>query len=165
MAPRRPPIRLPYTVPFVLTTSASVQAIATEAGRSQQRRGERQFHQQLRHWQWHRTARCLLFQPVQNICNDPATLVRMDTNINFNWGTGSPDPSISADNFTVRWTGSVQPQFNETYTFYTTTDDGVRLWVNGQLLIDEWVDQSATTYKRFHHPQRPAALQHPDGLL
>ena len=45
----------------------------------------------------------------------------------------------------MRWTGSVQPQFNETYTFYTTTDDGVRLWVNGQLLIDDWVDQSATT--------------------
>ena len=56
--------------------------------------------------------------------------------INFNWGNGAPDPEHQADDFTVRWTGSVQPQFNETYTFYTTTDDGVRLWVNGQLLVD-----------------------------
>ena len=40
----------------------------------------------------------------------------------------------------------VQPLFNETYTFYTTTDDGVRLWVNGQLIIDHWVPQSPTTW-------------------
>ena len=44
------------------------------------------------------------------------------------------------------WTGAVQPQFNENYTFYTTTDDGVRLWVNGQLIIDKWVDQPATEW-------------------
>jgi hypothetical protein len=50
------------------------------------------------------------------------------------------------DDFTVRWTGAVQPQFSQTYTFYTKTDDGVRLWVNGQLLIDEWVDQGATEW-------------------
>jgi hypothetical protein len=42
------------------------------------------------------------------------------------------------------WTGMVQPQFNETYTFYTTTQDGVRLWVNGQLLVDDWMEQSPT---------------------
>ena len=71
--------------------------------------------------------------------------MRIDPTINFNWGAGSPDPSISVDSFTVRWTGSVQPQFSEIYTFYTTTDDGVRLWVNGQLLVDDWVDQAATT--------------------
>jgi hypothetical protein len=77
---------------------------------------------------------------------NPPTLVRVDPTVNFNWGTGSPDPSISSDFFTVRWTGAVQPQFNETYTFYTTTDDGVRLWVNGQLLVDKWIDQAATEW-------------------
>jgi hypothetical protein len=40
----------------------------------------------------------------------------------------------------------VQPLFNENYTFYTTTDDGVRLWVNGQLIIDHWAAQSPTTW-------------------
>jgi hypothetical protein len=53
---------------------------------------------------------------------------------------------MATNNYTVRWTGLVQPIFNETYTFYTTTDDGVRLWVNGQLLIDKWVGQSPTTW-------------------
>src|SRR6185369_17015842 len=77
---------------------------------------------------------------------DPPTLVRTDAVVNFNWSTGSPAGGISSDDFTVRWTGSVQPQFTGTYTFYTTTDDGVRLWVNGQLIIDEWVDQGATEW-------------------
>jgi uncharacterized repeat protein (TIGR03806 family) len=76
----------------------------------------------------------------------PPTLVRTDSVVNFSWDTGSPDPRISVDQFTVRWTGAVQPQFNETYTFYTTTDDGVRVWVNGQLLIDHWVNQGPTTW-------------------
>jgi len=77
---------------------------------------------------------------------NPPTLERTDATVNFDWGSGSPDPSISVDDFTVRWTGAVQPQFSQTYTFYTKTDDGVRLWVNGQLLIDEWVDQFATEW-------------------
>jgi hypothetical protein len=74
------------------------------------------------------------------------TLVRTDLTVNFDWGNGSPDLSISADHFTARWTGSVQPQFNEAYTFYTTTDDGVRLFVNGQSVIDQWKDQSPTEW-------------------
>jgi hypothetical protein len=73
---------------------------------------------------------------------NPPTLLRTDAVVNFNWGQGSPDPSISTSNFTVRWTGSVQAQWTEPYTFYTTTDDGVRLWVNGLLLIDQWHGQS-----------------------
>ena len=76
----------------------------------------------------------------------PAALTRIDPTINFNWGQNSPGPSVSRNSFSVRWTGFVQPQFTETYTFYTKTDDGVRLWVNGVLLIDHWVDQSATEW-------------------
>ena len=74
------------------------------------------------------------------------TLVRTDPTIDFNWGNGSPDPSITPNTFTVRWTGSVQPQFSENYTFSATADDGVRLWVNGQLIIDHWVDEAPTTW-------------------
>jgi hypothetical protein len=76
--------------------------------------------------------------------NNPPTLVRTDATVNFDWGTGgAPDPSINGNLFTALWTGAVQPQFNETYHFYTTTDDGVRLWVNGQLIINEWMNQGA----------------------
>src|SRR5262249_802748 len=38
----------------------------------------------------------------------------------------------------------VQAQYSETYTFYTESDDGVRLWVNGQLLVDNWTDHAPT---------------------
>jgi glucose/arabinose dehydrogenase len=69
-------------------------------------------------------------------------ITRIDSTINFNWNNGSPDPSMGADNFTVRWTGGIQTGFSETYTFYTYTDDGVRLWIDDQLLIDKWIDQS-----------------------
>jgi hypothetical protein len=64
--------------------------------------------------------------------------------VDFNWGTGSPDPSIAADNFSARWTGQVQPVSTQAYTFYTVSDDGVRLWVNNQLVIDNWTDHAPT---------------------
>lgn len=75
---------------------------------------------------------------------DPATLVRLDPTVNFDWGNGSPDPSIDTNHFVVRWTGLVQPIYSENYTFITTTDDGVRLWVDGQQVIDHWLDQGPT---------------------
>jgi PA14 domain-containing protein/Big-like domain-containing protein/malectin (di-glucose binding ER protein)/ASPM-SPD-2-Hydin domain-containing protein len=65
-------------------------------------------------------------------------LTRLDPTVNFSWGSGSPSPQIGADTFSVRWTGFVRADFGETYTFFTTADDGVRLWVNGQKLIDDW---------------------------
>ncbi len=51
------------------------------------------------------------------------------------WGSGTPAPGlINPENFTVRWTGQVQPQFSEEYTFSVIADDGCALWINGQLL-------------------------------
>lgn len=74
-------------------------------------------------------------------------LTRQDAAINFAWGGGSPDSTIPADNFSVRWTGSVLPSTTGSYTFRTTSDDGVRLWVNDVLVIDQWKDQGATSYE------------------
>ena len=71
-------------------------------------------------------------------------LTRVDPTVNFEWGAGSPAPVIGADTFSVRWAGQVQAQFTETYRFYTRTDDGVRLWVNGRLLIDDWNHHAVT---------------------
>jgi len=51
-------------------------------------------------------------------------LSRVDPGVNFDWGNGSPDPSIGVDTFSVRWTGQVVPLFSETYTFFTLSDDG-----------------------------------------
>jgi hypothetical protein len=71
-------------------------------------------------------------------------VTRTDPTVNFDWGTGSPDPSIGVDTFSVRWTGQVETPFSQTYTFYTVSDDGVRLWVNGVLIIDNWTDHAPT---------------------
>src|SRR5262245_17906116 len=78
---------------------------------------------------------------------------RTDSTINFEWASGLPDPSLPSDKFSVRWTGQIQPRYSESYTFYTYTDDGVRLWVDGLLIIDKWVDQPPT-----EHSSRGIAL-------
>jgi GH43 family beta-xylosidase len=66
-------------------------------------------------------------------------MTRQDIAIDFDFGNASPvQPQMSSDTFSVRWTGQVQPEFSEAYTFHVTADDGVRLWVRGQLLIDRW---------------------------
>jgi hypothetical protein len=71
-------------------------------------------------------------------------LTRTDATVDFDWGSGAPDPSMGADTFSVRWTGQVEAPVSGSYTFYTTSDDGVRLWVNGQQLINNWTDHPPT---------------------
>jgi hypothetical protein len=73
------------------------------------------------------------------------TLTRLDPTVDFDFSTGSPDPSLPADLFQIRWHGQVQPLYGDTYIFSTTSDDGARLWVNGQLVVNRWQNQSATT--------------------
>ncbi len=62
---------------------------------------------------------------------------RTDANINFNWLAGI-NPAGSADSFSVRWTGAIKAPTSGTFTFYTQSDEGVRMWVNGVLIIDNW---------------------------
>jgi hypothetical protein len=72
-------------------------------------------------------------------------VTRIDSRVNFDWGTGSPDDAIESNTFSARWTGLVEPKVDGEYTFYTYSDDGVRLWVGGQPVIDNWTLHSATT--------------------
>jgi PA14 domain len=71
-------------------------------------------------------------------------LVRTDATIDFDWADGAPSEQISPDTFSARWMGQVQADHSETYRFYTHSDDGVRLWVNHQLLIDHWANHAVT---------------------
>jgi hypothetical protein len=72
-------------------------------------------------------------------------LVRNDIDIAFDWGSGSPAPAVPADNFSARWTRTAN--FDEgAYRFSARVDDGVRLWVDGLLIINEWHPGSLTTY-------------------
>jgi hypothetical protein len=71
-------------------------------------------------------------------------LSRCESAIDHDWGTNRPGPGVNVDNFSARWTG----QFafaGGSYTFNSTTDDGVRVYVDGSLLIDGWQDGAATT--------------------
>jgi uncharacterized protein (DUF1800 family) len=72
-------------------------------------------------------------------------LTRVDPTIDFTWTNGTL-PNLSNGLYTVRWTGQVRPQYSETYFFDTVSDDGVKLWVNDQLLIDKWQTQSGTEW-------------------
>jgi hypothetical protein len=78
--------------------------------------------------------------PSTSLAFSNLKLTRTDAAVNFNWGTGSPAKKISRDTFAVRWTGQVEPRYSEAYTFTVYADDGVRLWINGELITpsDTW---------------------------
>jgi uncharacterized repeat protein (TIGR03806 family) len=134
-----------YAGSFLLTTSAVVQAIATKPGWVNSGIVSAGFLNSSAVG----TGTGLLGQYWSNrlaaapFTGSP-TLTRTDATVNFDWGNVAPDPKIGADHFTVKWTGSLVPQFDGVYTLYTTTDDGTRLFINGQTVVDRWVDQAAT---------------------
>jgi len=73
---------------------------------------------------------------------------RIDNSINFNWRSSAPISGSPADNFSVRWNGIFQPPHasgDRDYRFTVRTDDGVRLYVNSVLVVDQWVDRGPTT--------------------
>jgi hypothetical protein len=66
-------------------------------------------------------------------------MTRIDPEINFDWGTASPEPNVvPEEGFSIRWAGAVEIPAAGEWTFWTHADDGVRLYVNGQLLIEVW---------------------------
>ena len=78
-----------------------------------------------------------------NLTGDPA-MVRLDEKVYFDWGEGSPDSKINADRFSVRWTGEFVAPYSGEYKFYLKTDDGVRFYLNDNLILDKWMDRSPT---------------------
>ncbi|HEV2319653.1 MAG TPA: PA14 domain-containing protein, partial [Verrucomicrobiae bacterium] len=135
-----------YTGPFVLTKTAGLKVVAVMPGSPDSSVSAATF---INSASLGNGTGLLGQYYASTFPNNPfvgSPLVRTDAVINFNWDTNSPDPSIPTNNYTVKWTGLIQPLFSEPYTFSTTTDDGTRLWVNGQEIINEWVAQSPTTW-------------------
>jgi autotransporter-associated beta strand protein len=132
-----------YTGPITITTTVNLQAIAVKSGAANSGIASAAFINTaalgsgagLTAQYWSNTTSAAFTNVAFNAA---PTLTRTDAVVNFNWSTTGPDPSVGQSSFAVRWTGSVQPQYSETYTFTTIADDGVRLWVNGQLLINDW---------------------------
>jgi len=74
----------------------------------------------------------------------PPVLTRSEANLDYDWGTGSPDPSIPPDRFSARWFRYIDV-VPGTYRFTATSDDGIRVWVDNHLLINEWYDHASMT--------------------
>ncbi|ARK09938.2 PA14 domain-containing protein [Fibrella sp. ES10-3-2-2] len=75
----------------------------------------------------------------------PAVFSRTDAVVDFDWGNGSPGSGVGVDSYSVRWTGQVEAPVTGNYTFTTIADDGVRLWVNGVQVINDWIDHAPNT--------------------
>jgi uncharacterized repeat protein (TIGR03806 family) len=132
-----------YSAPFVVTNTVNVSAVAAKAGSVNSGVAVAAFVNTaaaghgtgLQGQYWTNTAAAAF---TNTGFATAATLTRTDAVVNFDWSVSGPAPTIGTSNYTVRWTGAVQAQYNETYTFTTVADDGVRLWVNGQLLVNDW---------------------------
>lgn len=81
--------------------------------------------------------------------SDAPTLIRTDSQINFDWTNGTPAPSLTPFNFSVRWQGYFDFQQGD-YTFTALTSDGMRVFLDGTLVIDSWRDQPATVHTALH---------------
>ncbi len=93
--------------------------------------------------------------PPEQWFNSEPKLTRIDRQIAFNWsGQAKPQPMLevppplSAERFAVRWEGRVEAEFTEAYRFTTQNNDGIRVWLDGKLIVDDWNDfQSGLLYQ------------------
>ncbi len=72
------------------------------------------------------------------------TLVRTDSHVDFHWGDGSYAANQPVDHFSARWAGYFVPKKSGDYTFYTNSDDGARLYLDDERVIDDWQRHSET---------------------
>jgi beta-glucosidase len=75
----------------------------------------------------------------------PAVTTRTDARIDFDWGRYNPTAELTGNNFSVRWTGKLTPPESGNYTLGFTADDGARLYLDGELLIDAWTSNPKKT--------------------
>lgn len=79
----------------------------------------------------------------KDLSGEPA-LVRLDEEIDFNWDDNSPDwNKVYWEGFSVRWTGQFIAPETGNFEFSLYTDDGSRLYINDELLIDSWTDRGS----------------------
>lgn len=84
-----------------------------------------------------------------NLKKDAATTVasQLDPLIDFNWGMAKAHPSLPPNGFKIVWEGKLLPEFSEPYRLRLVADGGVKLWVNNQLVIDDWIETSFPVYR------------------
>lgn len=72
-------------------------------------------------------------------------LTRVEREVDFDWAMMSPGPGVPADDFSVRWTGKLVPAMTGKYRFGAIADDGVRVYLDNKLVVEEWADHAPTT--------------------
>lgn len=83
------------------------------------------------------------YYPTVDLTGTPVE--RVDGGIDFNWVRGAPLDGIGPDRFSVVWEGELEAQYSEPYSLHVTSDDRARLWLDGNLLIDEWYEHAEAT--------------------
>jgi beta-glucosidase len=80
----------------------------------------------------------------------PPILTRVDAHIDFDWPTGRPLPQLSSDRFSVRWVGMIRASDSGPHAFRARSDDGIRVFLNNELIIDDWQDHAPRTVTALH---------------
>jgi hypothetical protein len=83
----------------------------------------------------------------RDLAGEPA-VVRQEAAINYDWNSDSPDPKVTRDNFSVRWTRTIYLSRDGVYRFRIQHDDGMRISVDGKIFYDSWYDQAVTYQAR-----------------
>jgi hypothetical protein len=84
------------------------------------------------------------YYPTVDLQGTPA--IRVDKTIDFAFSSGNLPTGINPSLFSTRWYGYIQPKVDGQHTIYLKSNDGVRLWINGQLLIDKWISTPLTEF-------------------
>lgn len=75
-----------------------------------------------------------------------SAVTRLDPQLDFNWGNNAPVAEVPAESFSARWSGQVTAQFTESHTFHVEAGGGVRVWLDGQRILDQWREQPGEFY-------------------
>lgn len=102
--------------------------------------------------------------PSQENDSSRLFLTRTDTSMLMNFGDSSPVPNGPSDHFMVRWKGFFTAPANDTYTFGAQSDDGIRISVNGNVVTEQWVNQTATTTYKKNGAENPVSLNKGDTV-
>jgi mono/diheme cytochrome c family protein len=86
----------------------------------------------------------LLGKYFNNVTLSGTPALQRNESINFGWSTNSPGPGVNKDKFSVRWSGKVKAPASGKYRFRTVANDGVRLWVNGVQVVNNWANRTTT---------------------
>lgn len=69
---------------------------------------------------------------------------RIDPMVDFSWNDKAPVAELGRDNYSIRWSGTLKAPETREFTFFTSSDDGVRLYIDNKLILENWSDHGTT---------------------